>query len=156
MALHIQDQVYAASLSDPERFWSAQADHLEWHTSPSRAIARTTKTLKSGITHDHWSWFPGGKISTTYNCVDRHVLAGNGDKVAICWDSPVTGLKEQYTYKQLLVEVEVLAGVLREEGVRRGDVVLIYSAYSPSAARVHVHVLSEHARSEWEVIQWNG
>jgi propionyl-CoA synthetase len=55
------------------------------------------------------------------------LVIGNGDKVAICWDSPVTGLKEQFTYKQLLQEVETLAGVLREEGVRKGDVVLIYS-----------------------------
>lgn len=56
-------------------------------------------------------------------------LTGNGDKLAICWDSPVTGQKEQFTYKQLLHEVETLAGVLREEGVRKGDVVLIYSEY---------------------------
>lgn len=53
--------------------------------------------------------------------------AGNGDNVAIIWDSPVTGTKEKYTYKKVLDEVEVLAGVLREEGVRKGDVVLIYS-----------------------------
>lgn len=52
---------------------------------------------------------------------------GNGDNVAIIWDSPVTGKKEKYTYRQLLDEVEVLAGVLQEEGVRRGDVVIIYS-----------------------------
>lgn len=52
---------------------------------------------------------------------------GNGDNVAIIWDSPVTGTKEKYTYRQLLEEVEVLAGVLREEGVRKGDVVIIYS-----------------------------
>jgi propionyl-CoA synthetase len=48
----------------------------------------------------------------------------------MCWDSPVTGSKEKYTYKQLLTEVETLAGVLREEGVKKGDVVLIYSKYS--------------------------
>ena len=52
---------------------------------------------------------------------------GNGDNVAIIWDSPVTRTKEKYTYRQLLEEVEVLAGVLREEGVRKGDVVIIYS-----------------------------
>lgn len=52
---------------------------------------------------------------------------GNGDNVAIIWDSPVTGTKEKYTYNKVLDEVEVLAGVLREEGVRKGDVVVIYS-----------------------------
>jgi propionyl-CoA synthetase len=59
--------------------------------------------------------------------------SGNGDKLAICWDSPVTGLKEQYTYKQLLDEVETLAGTLREEGVKKGDVVLIYMPMIPAA-----------------------
>lgn len=52
---------------------------------------------------------------------------GNGENVAIIWDSPVTGTKEKYTYNKVLDEVEVLAGVLREEGVRKGDVVVIYS-----------------------------
>lgn len=98
-----------------------------------RAFQKGKKTLKSGVTHDHWSWFPGGEISTTYNCVDRHVKDGNGENVAICWDSPVTGLKEQYTYQQLLEEVETLAGVLREEGVKKGDVVLIYMPMIPAA-----------------------
>ena len=55
------------------------------------------------------------------------MLYGKGDSVAIVYDSPVTGAKEKYTYKQLLSEVETLAGVLREEGVKKGDVVLVYS-----------------------------
>lgn len=61
--------------------------------------------------------------------MDRHVKNGNGDFTAVIWDSPVTGKKEIYSYKQLLDEVEVLAGVLREEGVKKGDVVLLYSKY---------------------------
>ena len=56
--------------------------------------------------------------------------AGNGDQTSIIWDSPVTKTKEKYTYKQLLNEVETFAGVLREEGVKKGDVVLIYSKSS--------------------------
>ncbi|KAF2687746.1 acetyl-CoA synthetase-like protein [Lentithecium fluviatile CBS 122367] len=134
MAQHVQDRVYADSTTNPAEFWNRQAKNVHWHKQPSRAFERTNKTLvKSGVTHDHWSWFPGGKISTAYNCVDRHVLNGNGNNVAICWDSPVTGLKEQYTYKQLLQEVETLAGVLREEGVKKGDVVLIYMPMIPAA-----------------------
>lgn len=54
-------------------------------------------------------------------------MAGHGDFPAIIYDSPVTGVKKTYSYSQLLEEVEVFAGVLREEGVRKGDVVLIYS-----------------------------
>lgn len=126
---HVQDRVYQASISDPEGFWGAQAAHVHWHKKPDRVLERKTKTLKSGARHGHWSWFPGGEISTTYNCVDRHVKNGNGSKLAICWDSPVTGRKEKFTYRQLLDEVETFAGVLREEGVRKGDVVLIYSKF---------------------------
>ncbi|KAL1793871.1 hypothetical protein ACET3X_007292 [Alternaria dauci] len=131
---HIQDQVYAASISNPEQFWQRQANNLYWHKKPSKAFQRSTKHLKkSNVSHEHWEWFPDGEISTTYNCVDRHVASGNGERVAICWDSPVTGQKEQYTYQQLLQEVETLAGVLREEGVKKGDVVLIYMPMIPAA-----------------------
>lgn len=112
---HIQDEVHAASLSTPESFWAHQASQLTWHKPPSQTLRRATKKLKSGTSHAHWTWFPDGEISTSYNCVDRHVKAGNGDKTAIIWDSPVTGNVKKYTYQQLLEEVEVLAGVLREE-----------------------------------------
>ena len=59
--------------------------------------------------------------------MDRHVGAGRGQDVAVIWDSPVSGRKEKWTYQRVLEEVEVLAGVLRQQRVGRGDVVLIYS-----------------------------
>ncbi|KFZ11508.1 hypothetical protein V502_07515, partial [Pseudogymnoascus sp. VKM F-4520 (FW-2644)] len=127
MAPHAQDTLQHRSLTSPESFWSEQASHLSWHKKPTRALTRTQKTLANGKSHDHWEWFAGGEISTCYNCVDRHVEAGNGDSTAIIWESPVTGGKTRYTYRELLEEVEVFAGVLREEGVGRGDVVLLYS-----------------------------
>lgn len=121
-------------MADAEKFWSRQAENVYWHKMPSKAFQKSTKHLqKSKITHDHWSWYADGEISTTYNCVDRHVISGNGECVAIYWDSPVTQQREQYTYKQLLNEVETLAGVLREEGVKKGDVVLIYMPMIPAA-----------------------
>jgi len=131
---HIQDQVYEQSISNPEEFWTRQAENLHWHKKPTKAFQKSTKHLKNiNASHDHWSWYADGEISTTYNCVDRHVLNGNGDSVAIYWDSPVTQQKERYTYKQLLHEVETLAGVLREEGVKKGDVVLIYMPMIPAS-----------------------
>ncbi|GLA39769.1 acyl-CoA synthetase short-chain member 3, mitochondrial [Aspergillus niger] len=133
MSLHPQQLVHNTSLRDPEGFWSRQAEQLHWHKKPSRAIDQQLKTTPSGSSYTHWSWFPDGEISTTYNCVDRHVHSGKGDNVAIIWESPVTGTKEKYTYKQLLDEVEVVAGVLREEGVRKGDVVIIYMPMIPAA-----------------------
>lgn len=131
---HIQDKAYAESMQDPEKFWMKQGENVYWHKKPTHAFQKSTRVLKkSNVEHDSWSWYADGEISTTYNCVDRHVANGNGNNVAIYWDSPVTGTKEQYTYKQLLDEVETLAGVLREEGVKRGDVVLIYMPMIPAA-----------------------
>lgn len=130
MTPHIQDEVQSQSVKDPEAFWSHHAEQLYWHKKPSSSLKKTTKKLPSGTSHPHWTWFPDGEISTSYNCVDRHVQNGNGDSTAVIWDSPVTGRKENYTYKQLLSEVETLAGVLRDEGVKKSDVVLIYSMWS--------------------------
>ena len=127
MASHPQDEAHTSSLQDPESFWMQQAQQLHWHRRPSCALARLTKKVSSDIEHPTFSWFPQGEISTSYNCVDRHVKNGHGNSTAIIWDSPVTGGKEKYTYNDLLHEVEVLAGVLREEGVEKGDVVLVYS-----------------------------
>ncbi|KAF7932491.1 uncharacterized protein EAE98_003790 [Botrytis deweyae] len=133
MPLHPQDEVQSQSLSDPQSFWAKQASHLHWHKPPAQILTVKTKTLKSGTSHKHWEWFGDGEINTCYNCVDRHVLAGNGEETAIIWDSPVTGCKEKISYKNLLKEVEVFAGVLREEGVGKGDVVLVYMPMIPAA-----------------------
>ncbi|KAL7936583.1 hypothetical protein V8C35DRAFT_295882 [Trichoderma chlorosporum] len=130
---HVQDDILRHSLEKPEDFWAQQAEHLHWHKKPSSTLKLTAKKLKSGIEHDSWEWFPGGEISTCYNCVDRHVEAGHGDEVAIYFDSPVTQAKQKYTYRQLLSEVEVLAGALREDGVRKGDVVMLYMPMIPAA-----------------------
>lgn len=130
---HPQDDLYASSLSSPESFWAHQASYLHWHKAPSTTLRKYTKTLpESNISHDHWEWFPDGEISTCYNCVDRHVLAGHGESPAIFYDSPVTGTKQRITYAQLLDEVETLAAVLRDEGVRKGDVVLVYMPMIPA------------------------
>lgn len=127
MPQHAQDQAQAQSLKDAEAFWAHQAEQLHWHKKPSASLLKTIKSLPGNISHPHWTWFPDGEISTSYNCIDRHVESGHGDAVAIIWDSPVTSGKAQYTYKQLLAEVQALARVLWDQGLRKGDVVLIYS-----------------------------
>ncbi|CAG9999422.1 unnamed protein product, partial [Clonostachys byssicola] len=130
---HIQDEVLRHSLEDPEDFWAHQAEHLYWHKHPSTVLRRSQRKLASGVTHDNWEWFPDGEISTCFNCIDRHVLDGHGHEVAIYYDSPVTNTKDQYTYQELLDEVRVLAGALREGGVKKGDVVMLYMPMIPSA-----------------------
>ncbi|OJJ50468.1 hypothetical protein ASPZODRAFT_147981 [Penicilliopsis zonata CBS 506.65] len=132
--MHIQDAIHAASLHDPHAFWSHHAAQLHWHRAPSQVLAHTRRTLADGSSHAAWSWFPDGELSTTFNCVDRHVAAGRGDCAAIVFDSPVTQTVETITYAQLQEEVELLAGVLREEAqVEKGDVVLLYMPMIPAA-----------------------
>ncbi|KAK1091833.1 hypothetical protein LTR48_005513 [Friedmanniomyces endolithicus] len=133
MAPHPQDIAYEASISDPSKFWAQQAKHLTWHKQPSTAFRKQTRKLKSGVSHPSWTWFPDGEISTSYNCIDRHVEAGHGDKTAIIWDSPVSNSKQKISYAELQDQVATLAGVLREEGVRKGDTVLVYMPMIPAA-----------------------
>jgi propionyl-CoA synthetase len=133
MAPHPQDSAYKASIQDPSKFWAHQAKQLTWHTPPTTAFETSTRKLKSGVSHKSWSWFPDGELSTSYNCIDRHVEAGHGDTTAIIWDSPVSDNKQKISYKGLQDEVAILAGVLREEGVQKGDVVLVYMPMIPAA-----------------------
>lgn len=130
---HPQDATYAASISSPDTFWVKPAQQLTWTREPKTIYRKSTKKLASGVSHPHWQWFPDGELSTTYNCIDRHVEAGLGSRTAIIWDSPVSGSKEKLSYAELQHEVATLAGVLREEGVKRGDVVLLYMPMIPAA-----------------------
>lgn len=130
---NITSDVHAASLSDPSKFWAHQANQLSWSKAPTSPFKKFPKKLKDGSSHDSWTWFPDGEISTSYNCIDRHVEAGHGDNTAIIWDSPVSNSKQKISYAELQKEVATLAGALREEGVQKGDVVLIYMPMVPAA-----------------------
>jgi propionyl-CoA synthetase len=129
MAADFQDEAHRSSLADPEAFWTRQAQQVDWAQRPSRALGVQTKRLAlSGASHADWAWFPDGELSACFNCVDRHVGGGQGAAPAILYDSAVAGgARARITYAELLVEVETFAGVLREEGVGKGDVVLVYS-----------------------------
>ncbi|KAJ0414061.1 hypothetical protein BJY00DRAFT_321345 [Aspergillus carlsbadensis] len=130
---HLQDKVHQQSLQDPVGFWSRQAERLHWHRKPDTALWTGQKPLRDGTRHPTWEWFPSGEISTCYNCVDRHVAAGNGEEPAIFYDSPVTNARQTITYEALLDEVQTLAGVLRDHGVKKGDVVMLYMPMVPAA-----------------------
>lgn len=133
MATHPQDVAYAAAVADPAKFWAYQAEQISWHKKPQTTFQTLKNKLASGQEYKSWAWFPDGELSTSYNAVTRHVEAGHGDKIAIIWDSPVTGKKQKITYAQLEEETAVLAGALRAEGVRKGDVVLVYMPMIPAA-----------------------
>jgi len=122
--LYPQDVVHSKSLSDPTGFWGPEARKLIWAKPPSCVLEESP--VKDG--RKHWKWFPNGEISTTYNCLTRHINAGYGEQTAIIWDSPVTDTYSHRTsYAQLLKDVQVLAGVLRGMGVEKGSRVLVYS-----------------------------
>lgn len=117
--------VYAQWQADPEAFWMAQADAIDWIKKPSKALFDENAPL--------YEWFSDGVCNTCYNAVDRHVAAGRGDQVAIIHDSPVTHSKHEITYAELLNRVSSLAGALKAKGVGKGDRVVIYMPMVPEA-----------------------
>ena len=116
---------YRQSLEDPERFWLADAGGLAWTKSPTRALDDKDAPL--------YRWFPDGELNTCHNALDRHVDGGRADQPALVYDSPVTGSKTSYTYRELRDEVALFAGVLAGLGVGKGDRVIIYMPMVPRA-----------------------
>ena len=112
--------VYQASLNDPEAFWSDAAREIDW-------VVPFSTVLQGG------RWFPDGRLNTCYNCIDRHVEAGRADQAALIYDSPVTSVKESISYRDLQTRVATFAGALRDLGVEKGDRVLIYMPMTPEA-----------------------
>ncbi len=117
--------VHARSVEDPESFWSEAAAAVTWYREPERALDSARPPF--------YQWFPGGELNTCYNALDRHVEAGHGDRLALVYDSPMTGICRGYTYAELLDQVARFAGVLRDSGVSKGDRVVIYMPMVPEA-----------------------
>jgi propionyl-CoA synthetase len=122
----LYEEVYRRSLADPEGFWAEAAEALHWERRWDRVLDDSNKPF--------YRWFTGGRLNTCYNALDRHVAAGQGDRVALIYDSPVTNTIEKFTYAELTREVARLAGALRDLGVAQGDRVLIYMPMVPEAA----------------------
>ena len=118
---------YSRSIEDPEGFWGDAAKEIDWDTPWDKVLDDSNPPF--------YRWFKGGKLNTCYNCLDRHVEAGHGDRAALIYDSPVTGgTKKTYTYAELTEAVAKLAGALKAEGVGKGDRVVIYMPMIPEAA----------------------
>ncbi len=116
-------QMYEASVNEPDRFWLEQARTLEWFRPPT--IARKYEWDTAGRRIQH-TWFEDGQLNVSVNCLDRHVKAGNGDKVALIFQGEPEEEVTRITYRQLLAEVCKFANVLKSLGVRKGDRVSIY------------------------------
>ncbi|MCA8868411.1 MAG: propionyl-CoA synthetase [Rhodobacteraceae bacterium] len=118
-------EVYEGWKANPEAFWMQQAEAIDWVKKPSKALFADNAPF--------YEWYKDAEVNTCYNAVDRHVLAGNGKRLAIIYDSPVTGAKAKITYQELQDKTARLAGALRAKGVEKGDRVIIYMPMVPEA-----------------------
>lgn len=121
----IYREAYRRSVEDPEQYWLDAAQAIDWYRAPSRAFDESSGP--------YGRWFPDGELNTSYNALDRHVLAGHGDDIALIYDSPVVGKVRTYTYENLLGRVARFAHVLADAGVAKGDRVIIYMPMMPQA-----------------------
>jgi propionyl-CoA synthetase len=112
-------EAYNASVADPDSFWLSAADGLDWSAKPTSGWAAER------------GWFCDGVLNTCHNAVDRHVMAGHGERDAIIYESPVTGASISYSYADLLEAVSRTAGMLASLGVSKGDRVIIYMPMIP-------------------------
>src|SRR6184192_3597283 len=118
-------EVYARSQRDPQAFWGEVAQDIDWIERPKRVF-----DPDAGV---YGRWFVGGVCNTCWNAVDRHVMQGRGEQAAIIYDSPLAGEKRAITYHRLQVETQVLAAILRNFGVAKGDRVVLYMPMVPEA-----------------------
>ena len=117
--------VYEESMRNPEAFWLDAAGALDWVRAPTAALDRSGAPF--------YAWFGDSEINGCYNCVDRHVENGHGDRVAIIHDSPVTGSVSKLTFRELQQATARLGGALQARGVGKGDRVVIYMPMIPEA-----------------------
>ncbi len=117
------DAVYREAEADFEAFWSRLArEFIDWFETPTQGLEWTPP---------HCTWFADGVLNVSYNCLDKHVAAGRGDKVAYHWEAESPGETKTITYAELLRDVSRLANGLKALGVRKGDRVGIYMGMIP-------------------------
>ncbi|KAJ2597066.1 hypothetical protein GGF39_003204 [Coemansia sp. RSA 1721] len=124
----LQEQERQRSLNDPEGFWMEAQRGIDWIEPPTRALEIPDPAKPHKV-----NWFPGAKLNVSYNALDRHVNSGRKEQVAMIYDSPVTNQIQKFTYEQLLHRVIRAATMLRNNGVKKGDTVLIYMGMVPEA-----------------------
>ncbi|MDO0975142.1 propionyl-CoA synthetase [Mycolicibacterium frederiksbergense] len=117
-------ELFDASVTDPSAFWADAAKGVTWTREPQRVLDDSNPPF--------YRWFPDGELNTCTNALDRHI-AERGDQAALIYDSPVTGSKRVYTYRELLDQTARFAGVLQGLGVTKGDRVVIYMPMVPEA-----------------------
>src|SRR5690606_4261894 len=118
-------QTFNHSVREPAAFWLDQARGLDWFTAPRTGLSSDAQGVPR--------WFADGVLNTAHLALDVHVTAGNGERTALIYDSPVTGARASYSYRALRDAVALCAGMLRDLGVGKGDRVLLYMPMIPEA-----------------------
>ncbi|HAS8505210.1 TPA: propionyl-CoA synthetase [Vibrio vulnificus] len=117
---------YQWAKQQPESFWQAQAKNIDWFEFPKTILANDANGIER--------WYPDGLLNTSWLALDYHCEQGRGDKAALIYDSPVTETKLVYSYFELRDRVARIAGMLADQGVTKGDRVVIYMPMIPEAA----------------------
>src|SRR6478735_5890236 len=121
----VSDDAIYEQAEDYEAFWAERAETLHWDTKWDQVLDWSNPPFAK--------WFVGGKLNVAYNCVDRHVEAGNGERVAYHWRGE-EGEELEVTYADLHRDVQKLANGLKSLGVKKGDVVAIFLPMVPEVA----------------------
>ncbi|MCF7823224.1 MAG: acetate--CoA ligase [Candidatus Marinimicrobia bacterium] len=117
-------EMYHRSVNDPDGFWAEQAERLTW-------FKKWDKVSNFNLAAADIKWFEGGKLNVSYNCLDRHVEAGFGDRTALIWEGNNPTEDKKFTYSELLAKVQKFANVLKSRGVKKGDRVCLYMQMIP-------------------------
>ncbi len=120
-------KMYDYSINEPEAFWSEQAERISW-------FKKWNNVWEWDFNKANIKWFEGAKLNACYNCVDRHVIEGHGDKTALIWEGNNPDESKKYTYNDLLEKVQLTANALKDLGVAKGDRVCIYMQMIPELA----------------------
>jgi len=120
------DKLYEESIKNPPAFWAKKAEELHWFKKWDSVFEYDKKNV-------NFTWFKGGKINVSYNCLDRN-LKLYGDKTAIIWQGEPEGDAKKYTYSELHKEVCRFANVLKKKGIKKGDRVCMYMPMIPELA----------------------
>ena len=121
------NEMYNKSIEDPDSFWSDIAKRITWYKP-------WEKVRDFNFQNGEIKWFENGKLNVSYNCIDRHVESGNGEKTAIIWEGNDPSEDKHFTYNKLLEKVKKFSNVLKDLGVEKGDRVCIYMQMVPELA----------------------
>ena len=118
-------KIYDQSINNPEKFWQEASNDIFWFKKPTKILNKSNPPF--------YKWFEDGVTNTCYNALDIHIEQGRGKKTALIYDSPITGNKSQFSFEELRSKVSKFAGALKDQGINKGDRVIIYMPMIPEA-----------------------